>query len=138
MTNEELDRWLATEVMGWGRNTYYNSDKLTPTWYDKTNWSDWPMPQHSVAPSMPGSDYYECVECGPWQPTRNVSQAVQAAEKALADCRISQWFIGRHVGGMPDHGVVKADGSLVENPRDVPESAPALCRALYRALREDS
>jgi hypothetical protein len=112
MTNEELDRWLATEVMGW-------RESGTP------GFEVW-------APS--GKRFGIFTDS--WIPTVNLIQAVQAAEKALADCRISQWFIGRHVGGMPDHGVVKADGSLVENPRDVFESATALCRALYDALRD--
>lgn len=120
MTPEALDVWLAEYIMGWRLRTrdLYGADGDFDAFVD------------ADGRICTDPDYYHpryfC-------PSLDIAQAIQCAERAVADLRIAHWYIGRHVGGMPDVGVARKDGSWSDEYIDEPTLALALCRALHEA-----
>lgn len=135
MTNEELDRWLAERVMGWTHQDIPGYKVPCGIWKGSETED---LAAYNFRVGAPGNDYYECKECDWWHPTTNISQAIKAAEKALKDRRIERWFIGRSIDGMPNRGVEVLDGPVIIDSRGEMDDAEFLCRAIYRAMMDDS
>lgn len=134
MTNEELDRWLAEKVMGWTHQDIPEYGGQCGHW--EGSGSD-DRAAYSFRIGAPSNDYYECKECGAWQPTKNIAQAIEAAEKAREQGRIHLWGVGSEAASVSTN---RKDIEALRVVRHVEGEhwATALCRALYEALREDS
>jgi len=111
-TNEQLDRFVATEVMGW---TYYEGDGI-----DTPPCGYYVLPDGSV---LTPRDYY---------PTANPAQALESLEKW------AKWPLGRRPRLSWDCGVwhVYLDGDGVHDaPKSSAPTLPlAICRALVEAM----
>lgn len=116
MTNEELDRWLAVNVMR-----------------AEIAWSDSPFPL-MIRYEKDGRPF-----CTDWSPSEVISQAIAAVEKARADGKIAHYSLDSPT---PPHlpefraAVYFHDrrGNVERRQVDAPGLALALCRALHGAL----
>lgn len=124
MTNEELDRWLAENVMG-----------LKICDDPDCEGCDNPTVDEDGSIWLDREDYYRPEE---WHPTTNIAQAIEAAEKALENRQIARWFIGRGVDGIPNRGVELVYGPVIKVSYFKMDDAEFLCRAIYRAMMDDS
>ena len=120
MTNEELDHWIAEKVMGWH---FVSAGAAHP----QAAWCIGDDRDDVIARL-----FYE------WEPTVDIAQAIEAAEKALKDRRIERWFIGHSIDGMPNRGVEVLDGPVITDSRGEIDDAEFLCRALCIAMAGDS
>lgn len=126
MTNEELDRWLAEKVMGW---TAEHS-----CWRD----ADGVFRESVRSPDL-ASYELGCNHCDWWHPTTNAEQAIDAAEKARADGRITDWMLRHDVATVDAlKPATHVGGILLPYLSKIGRGKPAesLSRALYAALSE--
>lgn len=125
----ELDEWFATAIMGWERLSVCMGD-VESAWYAGGK------PIHAPRDSTHHSNRYTCPNCGPWQPTENIAQAIHVAEKMREDGLIHDWKIGPSkasvdVARKPDEGGILLGWSTIYVPGP---PADALCRALREAV----
>lgn len=119
MTNAELDRWIAENVMGWVLWPSAESLAMGPTWR--------------------GPDGMVYRMDRDWHPTANIAQAIDAAEKARLGNRVQGWRLLSPLmhPSCPEPRFLAAFEPMMSTERS--EDAPeALCRALHDALREDA
>lgn len=132
MTNQELNVLFATHLMGWTRQTYSNSSRLTPWWNGTPEGVT-----HTVEPNMTGASFYDCDFCVPWQPTENIAQAIQCARKAQEDGKISSWGVDVQSREHVYAYVQPVDGDRITLGGDFyppPPLEELLCRALWEAI----
>lgn len=123
MTNEELDRWLAENVMG-----------LKICDDPDCEGCDNPTVDEDGSIWLDREDYYRPEE---WHPTTNIAQAIEAAEKARTKGRIGDWVLLSPAWNSISRPMaeITLDGGFFFS-RDADAYSLALCRAIHEALRD--
>lgn len=116
MTNEELDRWLAVNVMR-----------------AEIAWSDSPMPL-MIRYEKDGRPF-----CADWAPSEVISQAIEAANKAQSDGKIAHYSLDSPTPPyLPEFRAAvyfhDQHGNVERRQVDAPNFELALSRALHGAL----
>ena len=126
MTNKELDKWLAENVMGW------KYAPTTETWIDKARAAYWWKDSNE-------NYHLQCYE-NHWQPTESISHAFQVVEKMME--KFPDWFFTLDVFGDnytgKDRAVAifheSAEGYIEQSCVGAETRAKAICLACKAAI----
>ena len=116
MTNEEIDRKLATECMGWTRHTLRSGD-----WWCQNSKQD-----------------FKEIQCKDWSPSTNIAQAFECLDKLEAYVNMMMW-------SYPDtkkyrvqiySGDYETDRHKILSDAESDTPAMAICLAILAAIEK--